>query len=206
MSVFGFNEAAAVAAIATFTGYQFARYPFRKSTSNWFVAVMGRILGERMFMGVPFTWFIETILLTVTMFYFWKTTLADTWQFVAGTVLGLVYIVLLKVRYMSFWEMRDPRMTAVVGSIGVLTGGALYAPLIAGTRVIPAVPPMGFVLVHESLWWVPVLTHSIHFLGFLISVGFFYNFWGHHFLKFKRHRIKKDDYKNSNEYYLMERK
>ena len=203
-AIFGFNEAAAVAAIATMCGYQFTRYPFRKSTSNWFVAVMGRIMGQRMFMGVPFTWLMETALLTLTMFYFFQNTLADTWQFIAGTVLGLSYIVLLKVRYMTFWELRDPRMTAFVGTLAVLVGGALYAPLIAGTRSTPAVPPVGFTLVHEHLWYVPVITHSIHFVGLLISVGFFYNFWGHHFKKFKRHRVNRGDYKNSDEYFLME--
>lgn len=205
-AIFGFNEAAAVAGIATFCGYQFARYPFRKSTSNWFVAVMGRLVGGRMFMGVPFTWLLETALLTLTLFYFFQNTLADSWQFIAGTVLGLIYVVLLKVRYMTFWEMRDPRYTTYVGILAVLVGGALYAPLIAGTRsaaVAPATDPPGFVLTHLHLWWVPVMTHSIHFFGLLISVGFFWRFWGYHYNRFKRHRVRKEDYKRDDDEYLL---
>lgn len=203
-AIFGFNEAAAVAGIATLCGYQFARYPFRKSTSNWFVAVMGRLVGARMFMGTPFTWLVETALLTLTLFYFWQNTLADSWQFIAGTVLGLIYVVLLKVRYMTFWEMRDPRATAIVGGILVLVGGALYTPLIVGTRSTPAVPPVGFVLEHEHLWWIPVMTHSLHFFGLLVSVGFFWRFWGYHYKKFRRHRVNKDDYKREDDYYFLQ--
>lgn len=202
-SIFGFNEAAAVAGIATFCGYQFARYPFRKSTSNWFVAVMGRLIGARMFMGVPFTWLIETVLLTLTLFYFWQNTLADSWQFITGTVLLIIYNVMLKVRYLTFWEMRDPRWTTFTGIFTVLVGGAIYAPLVAGTTSTPDMPPIDFVLEHLPLWYVAVITHSIHLVGLMVSVGFFWRFWGSHYKRFKRNRVQKGDYKRDDDYYMM---
>ena len=201
--IFGFNEAAAVAGIGTFCAWQFTRYPFRKSTIQWYMRVMGRTNWDRMLFGVPMSWLLETALLTITFFYFWQTILADSWQMIAGTVLLITYTVLIKVRYLQFWEMRDPRMAYFTSWALLLIGGAIYAPLIAGTRETPAVPPMGFVLEHQPLWWVAVLTHSIHFAGIFFSFIGVWFFWRTHYNKFKRHSSR-GKYNDDGEYRNMD--
>src|SRR5690606_26906185 len=142
MVVFGFNEAGALAGIITLCAWQMTRYPFRKSTMKWFETIMGVGLLRQLTFGIPLVYVLETALLTITLFYFWQQTLADSWQFITGTVLLLVYVFLVKARYLSFWEMRSPKWATTLGVILLLVGGAIYAPLIAGTRHTPVTPPM----------------------------------------------------------------
>lgn len=163
MSIFGFNEAAAVAAFSAVCAWATHVFPRRKSAKAYF-----RKYNPKWSMYVlnwfRWTWVVETALLTITLFYFAQNTPADSWNIIAGTVLFFAHLFSIRVRNMLFWDTYNPRWTVAFG----------WPTLLLTT--------IGFwisMIVHnvQGLWYVPVITFGIYSVHLLATLGWFHGFY-----------------------------
>lgn len=155
MSIFGFNECAAVAAWGTFFSYQLITYPFHKRVKEYIEGMGGTVAAWVLLLVVVPIWLLEVALLTITAFYFTQNTPADSWQLILGFVLYLLYGLFIKFRYWSFYKSKNTNLTMGLSVILVLLGGAFYVPLTVDNT--------------QRLWLVPLLTHTAQFAGVLGS-------------------------------------
>lgn len=171
MSIFGFNEASAIAAWGTFVFWQPSTSTYTPGTS-WFQSKKKRkeewekMYGEDGRGSRWLQWLVlllmpvltTTILypaLTVFIFYFTQITPADTWQLITGVAVFMVHMMADKMWYMAFYQQRRFGAALIFVIIQVLTAGALYACLFTN--------PAG-----TLLFWIPL---SLLILWSLVVIG-----------------------------------
>lgn len=162
--IFGFNEAAAVAAFSAICAWATHVFPRSRSTKAYYKKYNPKwstLMGLQWF---RWGWVMETACLTLTIFYFAQNTPADSWNIIAGTVLFFAHLFALRTRNMLFWDARRPSYAVGVGSTGlILTTIGFYICM----------------LLHniQGLYWVPLIPFSVYTAHMLLGVGWMTSFY-----------------------------
>jgi nitrate/nitrite transporter NarK len=102
-AIFGVTEASAVAAFSAICGWAAMTLPPNKEDRDFIKMYNPKsLLRSNWIRILPF---LETVLLTVTLFYFAQNTHADSWNIIAGIVLFFFHLLLIKSRNMTFWDL-----------------------------------------------------------------------------------------------------
>jgi len=123
MSIFGFNEVAAVAAWTALVIYDPSGGAARALKQPKAVAsnpsIVRRVTRVVSMWHLPAQWLITMPALIVAAFYFTQTSVPDSWQFITGTVLLIFHILLDKVwRILYHWTpFRGATILVAVGML-----------------------------------------------------------------------------------------
>lgn len=157
--IFGFNEAAGVAAFSAICAWASHVRPGSKQSR-----IFMKKYNNSMWFGLNwllYSWVMEAVLLTITLFYFAQNTPGDSWNLIAGLVLFMVHLFGLRMRNMYMWKLRNPRYALLSGwSMQFLTAVGFYICMLVENI--------------QGLYYVPVITFTIYVAFFLLtSLGWF---------------------------------
>lgn len=164
MSIFGFQEATAVAAFGAFVFSQILR-SFPKN-NKWYKQEKPTWAPNAVVF--PIVWTILYAGLTLTAFYFFTNTPPDSWQFIVGFVMFFVHVIANKMWSVVFWKYKNPSLafsiillliaTAVVWLVASIVGqtGLYYVPVI----VIPVMITWLLFAAGLNLHWVKLYSED----------------------------------------------
>lgn len=149
-AIFGFNQAAAVAAWTAFTLVPISRHNADEAKA-WYLTRKNELSiwwapGTMFF---PIFWAMMYALLVVDIFYFTQVVAGDTWQFIVGFSMFLTHVILLKLWEVVFWEYKSPG------------GGMLTFLFLYGTMIVFLVC---CIIDQSGLYLVPTLLTSAYLL------------------------------------------
>jgi len=108
-TIFGFNEAAAVAGWLALLLVPISRHK-TSDARDWYEKRVSKLElwwapGPLFF---PIFWSLMYAVLTVAIFYFTQVVAADTWQFIVGVTMIITHVIMLKIWEVVFWERNSP--------------------------------------------------------------------------------------------------
>lgn len=127
--IFGFEQAAAVAAFSAITVWATFQLPSKKFWKQYKHASMVG-LGFLRMVGI-----LDAALLVVAAYYIFRNVLADTPSFIASAVMFFVHLFAVKMRNTLYWKVKRPDLGFYAGILAFLSAvGLLVASIVHNTH------------------------------------------------------------------------